>query len=67
MKKTTFVICFLLTITIAAGAQEIGVRFGDISGGNVALDAVFSTAKYSRIHADLSFGDGIAIDLIWDL
>ena len=32
----------------------------------MALDAVFSTTKFSRIHADLSFGDGIAIDLIWD-
>jgi hypothetical protein len=32
----------------------------------VALDAVFSTTKFSRIHSNISFGKGIAIDLIWD-
>lgn len=46
--------------------QEIGVRFGDISGGNVAIDAIFSTSDFSRIHADVSFGSGVGIDLIWD-
>ena len=66
MKKIFLIFCLLQLAAIPGYAQEVGVRFGNVSGGNVALDAVFSTAKFSRIHADLSFGDGIAIDLIWD-
>ena len=57
---------FLFGQTTSSSAQEIGVRFGEITGGNVALDAVFSTSKFSRIHGDLSFGNGVGIDLLWD-
>lgn len=47
-------------------AQEIGVRFGQISGdNNVAVDGVFTT-NGSRIHANVSFGDGLGIDALWD-
>jgi hypothetical protein len=28
---------------------------------------VFSLAKYSRIHADISFGSGVGIDILWDV
>lgn len=66
MKRILLMTCMITMITLPVFAQEVGVRFGNISGGNVALDAVFSTSKFSRIHADLSFGDGMAIDLIWD-
>ncbi|WP_066627712.1 outer membrane insertion C- signal [Labilibacter marinus] len=48
-------------------AQEVGLRFGDVSGGNVAIDGVFSTGNFSRIHADVSFGNGgMGIDALWD-
>lgn len=31
------------------------------------MDAVFSVADFSRVHADVSFGDGGAgVDLLWD-
>ena len=60
-------VVLILTLTTLANAQEIGVRFGEVTGGNVALDAVFSTSKFSRIHADVSFGDGVGIDVLWDL
>jgi hypothetical protein len=66
MKRLVFLIFLLQCMVIAGNAQEIGVRFGDVSGGNVAVDAVFGTSKFSRIHADASFGDGFAIDLLWD-
>lgn len=66
MKKFLLILCLLCMITLPGYAQEVGVRFGNISGGNVALDAVFSTSKFSRIHTDISFGDGVGIDLIWD-
>ena len=66
MKKVLLVICLLCMIAVPGYTQEVGVRFGNISGGNIALDAVFSTSKFSRIHTDLALGDGVAIDLIWD-
>jgi len=50
----------------AANAQEFGVRFGDVSGGNIAIDAVFSTYSIDRIHTDISFGHGVAVDVLWD-
>ena len=53
--------------TFTASATEIGVRFGDVSGGNVAVDAVFSVANLDLVHADVSFGDGGAgVDVLWD-
>ena len=66
MKKTLLLLCLLQCSVVLCSAQEVGVRLGNISGGNVALDAVFSTTKFSRIHTDISFGDGVGIDLIWD-
>jgi len=58
---------FSLTMAGFAGAQELGVRFGDIAGGNnAAIDGVFGLGKFSRIHADLSFGEGVGIDVLWD-
>jgi hypothetical protein len=59
----------LFIVSLFAGfvhAQEIGVRFGDIVGNNVAVDVVFGS-KGSRIHADVSFGDGVGIEALVDL
>jgi hypothetical protein len=66
MKRLFIVVILLLCNAFAASAQEIGVRFGDISGGNVAVDAIFGTSKFSRLHGDVSFGDGVGIDLLAD-
>ena len=52
--------------SIAVSAQEIGVRFGEVSGNNVAVDGVFETGSFSRVHANVSFGDGVGIDALWD-
>ena len=62
---------YLLVIIVVAGfstasAQELGIRFGNITGGNVAIDGVFSMGEFSRIHADVSFGNGVGIDVLWD-
>ncbi|MEN8117752.1 MAG: outer membrane insertion C- signal [Bacteroidota bacterium] len=70
MKKS--ITKLLAVVVIVAGgilssnAQELGVRFGDVSGGNVAIDAIFSTGEFNRLHADVSFGHGVGIDLLWD-
>ena len=66
MRKTLLLISILFFSVELCNAQEIGVRFGDNAGGNVAVDGVFSTSKFSRIHADVSFGNGVAIDVLWD-
>jgi hypothetical protein len=66
MKKIPVI---LLAVMLCAGyssAQELGVRFGDIVGNNVAVDGVFGF-KGKRIHADVSFGDGLGVEALYDL
>lgn len=47
--------------------QELGVRFGNGTVGDVAVDAVFSLGEFSRVHANLAFGnDQIGIDALID-
>jgi len=67
MKKLYLILIIGLSTCTFSRAQELGVRFGDISGGNAAIDGVFSLGKFSRIHADVSFGNsGVGIDALWD-
>lgn len=66
MRKLFLMVALVLATFSFSSAQEVGVRFGDVSGGNVAIDALFSTGDFSRIHADISFGDGVGIDVLWD-
>jgi hypothetical protein len=67
MKKILLAIFLFAGALTVTNAQEIGVRFGQFSGNNVAVDGVFSTGKFNRIHADVSFGgNGVGIDAIWD-
>jgi len=56
----------LVCLAFAGYSQEVGARFGDVVGNNVAVDAMFSTGKYNRLHADVSFGDGVGAELLWD-
>ena len=65
--KKLFVVVAFLSFGYFANAQEVGIRFGDVTGNNdVAVDAVFSTGQFSRIHADVSFGDGVGVEALWD-
>jgi hypothetical protein len=66
MKKVVLLMAFFTLVGVGSYAQEIGFRFGNVSGGNVAVDGIFSTGDFSRIHADVSFGNGIGVDLLWD-
>jgi hypothetical protein len=67
MKKLFFIIIIGLSTYGFSGAQELGVRFGDVTVGNAAIDAVFGLGQFSRVHADVSFGDsGVGIDALWD-
>ena len=65
--KKLLVVLVLVCANQFANAQEVGIRFGDVSGGDVAVDAVFSSGKFNRIHANVSFGDGgVGLDALWD-
>lgn len=67
MRKVILTFIVTLVTYSYANSQELGVRLGDVSGGNVAIDGVFSMSKFSRIHADVSFGNGgVGVDALWD-
>ncbi len=64
--KTTLVLLVFLCMAVTSNAQELGIRFGNNWNNNVAIDAIFGAGKYSRIHADLSFGHGVSAEALWD-
>jgi len=65
--KKIFLIFALVCSCQFVSSQEVGIRFGDVVGGDVAVDGVFSLGQFSRIHADISFGNGgVGIDALWD-
>jgi len=66
LKKTLLVVALVALSASASAATELGARFGDVSGGDVAVDAIFELGKYARTHADVSFGDDLGIDLLVD-
>jgi hypothetical protein len=65
MKKLIILTSFIFCSYIGS-SQEIGVRFGDVLGNTVALDAVFSSGEFHRIHTDLSFGNDFGLEVLWD-
>lgn len=64
MKKAILGIAFVI-FSLNASSQEIGIRFGEMLGNNVAVDGVFALNS-GRIHADINFGDGVGIDVLYD-
>ncbi len=67
MKKAIIALALIAGTISFTHAQELGVRFGNATAGNVAIDGVFSTGEFNRIHADVSFGGGgVGIDALWD-
>jgi hypothetical protein len=62
MKKSLLVYLFVTGIVFLTQAQEVGLRVG-----NTAIDAVFPTSEYSRIHTDVSIDiDSIYLDALYD-
>lgn len=59
------VLICLMFFAYHMSAQEIGVRFGDMYGNNIALDATIPI-KNKRIHATVSFGGNVGVDAIYD-
>jgi hypothetical protein len=63
-----FVAAMIVVMSFGSNAQEIGVRFGGTNGaGGVAIDGIFSTGQFNRVHADFGiYSGGIGIDALWD-
>jgi hypothetical protein len=67
LKILSLVLFFSLVASLDINAQEVGIRFGNFYGNNVAIDGVFELGQFSRIHADVSFGNnGVGVDALWD-
>jgi hypothetical protein len=58
-------ICCLVFFGNQLSAQEIGIRFGDMYGNKIGLDATIPI-KNKRVHASVSFGDNIGLDVLYD-
>jgi hypothetical protein len=67
LKILSIVILLFVAGVFDLKAQEIGIRFGDFYGNNVAIDGIFALGEFSRVHADVSFGgNGLGIDALWN-
>ena len=65
MKKVLLIFLVAFLGMQFASAQEIGIRGGDVVGGNVAVDFVMPL-KAGRLHADASFGNGFGVEALYD-
>jgi hypothetical protein len=65
MKKLLVLTSFIF-FSYAGFSQEIGVRFGDVLGNDIAMDAIFNSGKFHRLHADFSFGSDFGLEILWD-
>lgn len=63
LKKVLIVSLFLFSFHLSA--QEVGLRFGDMNGNNIAIDATMPI-KDKRIHATVSFGSNVGLDALYD-
>lgn len=65
--KKLFIMFAFIGGSYFSNAQEVGIRFGNVDGNDVAVDGIFGLGEFSRIHADVSFGnDSVGIDALWD-
>lgn len=63
--KKILLFCGFVFFSFQLSAQEIGIRFGDMTGNNIGIDATIPI-KDKRIHATVSFGSNVGLDLIYD-
>lgn len=67
LKISLFAFFLAVGLVLQSNAQEVGLRFGNVNGNNVAIDGVFALGQFSRVHADVSFGNGgVGIDALWN-
>jgi len=66
MKKLLVLASFVLC-SYAGSSQEVGVRWGEVLGNDIALDMMLRSGGGHRLHADLSFGNDFGLELLWDV
>jgi hypothetical protein len=66
MKKLFVFLAAIFILSSTANAQELGLRYGEVTAGKWAIDGVFSVSSLKRVHADLSLDNGLGLDGIWD-
>lgn len=66
MKKILILLAAIVLINSASPAQELGIRYGEVTAGKWAVDGVFSIGSLKRVHADLSFDKAMGLDALWD-
>lgn len=66
MKKIVVIALMGFVTLSVAQAQEIGIRLGDVLGNDAAVDFVMPTGNSGRLHADVSFGDHVGAELLYD-
>ena len=61
-------ICKLLFFVLSTQmfAQEIGIRLGNFGDNNVAIDGIVNFDDLTRLHGDITFGNGIGANLLYD-
>lgn len=64
--KPLLLLTSLILLVERMNAQELGIRFGDVVGNTVAVDGLFAVGEFSRVHADVSFGDGLGVEALYD-
>lgn len=64
MKKTVQVLLFIISSHLYS--QEIGLRFGQFSNSNIAIDGIVNFDDSTRLHGDITFGNGIGANLLYD-
>ncbi|MGY6648548.1 hypothetical protein [Wenyingzhuangia sp. IMCC45574] len=65
MQKIFFTL-LLVFISSKSFSQEIGIRFGEFTNSNVAIDGIVNFDDNSRLHGDITFGNGIGANLLYD-
>lgn len=64
MKKITILLFFVISTRLFA--QEIGIRLGSFGDNNVAVDGIVNFDDHTRVHGDITFGNGIGANLLYD-
>ncbi len=64
--KRIVLIGLILIGSFSAKSQEVGVRFGEVVGGNYAVDALLPLLRGNKLHVDVSFGDAVGLEALWD-
>ncbi len=64
MKKA--IIILILIATAQLSAQEIGIRLGSFGDNHVAIDGIVNFDDDTRLHGDITFGNGIGANLLYD-